>query len=475
MTASGGRMTLVGAGLSGALLAVSLARAGFDVEVFEKRPDPRQAGFIGGRSINLALSERGLRPLRELMLVDTVLSTAVKMRGRMVHDRQGRTELQPYGINEREVNWSVSRAQLNIDLLQAAEDAGARLHFGQKLVDAAFGRRVEVTLEDAAGDRRRHECSHVLGCDGAGSALRHAMDRHEPLGERVAALQHGYKELEIPPASDCDKAEFLSRFAIEPQALHIWPRGGYMCIALPNRDGSFTVTLFLPMAGESPSFAALKNIAAGRELFADAFGDVLPLLANFDDNLRHNPTSELATLYLERWHHGHQALLLGDAAHAIVPFHGQGMNAGFEDVDLITPMLRENRGDPGAVIEAFGGMRKADTDAIATMALENYIEMRDSVADPRYLLQHELATELARRCPAHVMPRYRMVTFTHLPYSQCLEHGRQQSALLDELLGERTSLDGFDFDAAAALARTRLAPLGGLDDAAASKPRRGSN
>ena len=452
-------ITLIGAGLVGSLLALRLSQLGFQVDLFERRPDPRRAGFLGGRSINLALSERGLRPLREAGLADAVLQQAVMMRGRMIHDRDGQTRLQRYGVDDREVNWSVSRSHLNIDLLRAAEAAGARLHFDQTLAAARFASTVSLDLLGNDEQTRRHDCRHVLGCDGAGSALRRAMNATQALGERVEHLQHGYKELEIPATSNCSDEDFESRFRMEPYALHIWPRGGYMCIALPNRDGSYTVTLFLPMQGEQASFEQLADSAAARSFFEKQFVDGLQQMPAFDTCFNENPVGELATLYLDKWHLGHQALLLGDAAHAIVPFHGQGMNSGFEDVDLIAPLLAENAGDAGAVIESFGKERKPDADAIAQMALENYIEMRDSVADPHYLLKRELAAELVARCPQHFMPRYRMVTFTHLPYRECLERGRQQSALMEQLLAGRHDLRGFDFDAAANAARRDLSPL----------------
>ncbi len=452
-------ITLVGAGLVGSLLALRLSQLGFAVDLFERRPDPRRAGFLGGRSINLALSERGLSPLREAGIADRIIENTVMMRGRMIHAVDGRTELQRYGIDDSEVNWSVSRGRLNIDLLEAAEQAGAFLHFEQTLESANFGSVVTLSLVGNDGQSRQHECRHVLGCDGAGSALRKTMNAAQPLDEHIEPLQHGYKELEIPPVTNCSNKSFESQFHMEPRALHIWPRGGYMCIALPNRNGSYTVTLFLPLKDGEANFEALTDHKSARLLFEEQFSDALALMPDFDANFRDHPIGELATLYLDHWNLGHQALLLGDASHAIVPFHGQGMNAGFEDVTLVAPLLAENARDPGAVIEAFDTMRKPDADAIAQMALENYIEMRDSVADPHYLLKRELAAQLVARCPDYFMPRYRMVTFTHLPYRECLERGRQQTALMEQLLAGRDTLEGLDFDDAADRVRNRLTPL----------------
>src|SRR5574337_260126 len=422
-------ITLIGGGLVGALLAVQLARRGFAVEAYEKRPDPRRAGFLGGRSINLALAERGLQALRMAGLADEVIRTAVMMRGRMVHDREGNCGLQRYGIDDSEVIWSVSRGALNILLLNAAEQAGPR-----------------------------------IGADGAGSALRAAMNRHAPLGERVEALGHGYKELEIPPAHELPAAlqqlgGGRDQYALEPHALHIWPRGGYMCIALPNTEGSFTVTLFLPAQGAAPSFATLPDSTAAAAFFSEQFPGLLSLLPRFAEDFDQHPVGTLSTLYLDRWHLDGRALLIGDAAHAIVPFHGQGMNCGFEDTVVLADLLSAAPDDSAAVFAEFQRVRQPDADAIAQMALENYIEMRDSVADPHYLAKRELGAILAQRLPRHYMARYRLVTFTHVPYAYALERGRAQDALLEQLLHDTPRVAAVDLDAAARLFQSNLPPL----------------
>jgi kynurenine 3-monooxygenase len=457
------QITLIGGGLVGALLAQQLAGRGFKVDVFEKRPDPRIAGFVGGRSINLALAERGLHALRQAGLADDVLQRAVMMRGRMVHTRDGRSGLQRYGVDDSEVIWSVSRGALNMLLLDAAEAAGVRFHFGQSLVDADFpaGR---VRLADETGVARDLDAPVVIGADGAGSALRAAMNQHAPLGERVEALGHAYKELEIPPAGTLS-AELVDRsgghdqFALEPHALHIWPRGGYMCIALPNTEGSFTVTLFLPAQGAHPSFATLPDARAARAFFEHDFPDVLPLVPDFANDYDSHPVGTLSTLYLQRWHLGGRALLVGDAAHAIVPFHGQGMNCGFEDTVVLASLMAEAPGDSAEVFAEFQRIRQPNSDAIAAMALENYVEMRDSVADPHYLAKRELGALLAGRAPQHFMARYRMVTFTHLPYAYAYERGRAQDALLERLLDGSTQAASVDLEAAAATLRATLPPL----------------
>lgn len=444
-------VTVIGAGLVGSLLATLLAQRGFEVELFERRPDPREHGFLGGRSINLALAERGLQALRQAGLAHVVLAQAVMMRGRMVHALDGTTNLQRYGLDDSEVIRSVSRGGLNILLLDAAERAGARLHFDAALANVDFEDGT-LALASTDGNSRQHRAGLLLGCDGAGSALRVEMSRATDLGERVEPLGHGYKELEIPSPG-------AGAFAIEPHALHIWPRGHYMCIALPNTKGNFTVTLFLPNEGRFPSFATLPDAAAARRFFEQQFPDALALMPTFDEDWSAHPVGQLATLYLDRWHLDGRAVLLGDAAHAIVPFHGQGMNAGFEDAAELAALLDAQPGDAAAAFAAFEARRKPNAEAIAAMSLANYVEMRDGVADPHYLLKRELAAALTQRAPAHFMSRYRMVSFTSLPYATCVARDREQTALVESLLEGHTSMEGIDLDAAAAHARAVLPPL----------------
>lgn len=456
-------ITLIGGGLVGALLAQQLARRGFPVDVYEKRADPRRAGFAGGRSINLALAERGLQALRSAGLADDVLQRAVMMRGRMVHTRDGRSGLQRYGVDDSEVIWSVSRGALNMLLLDAAEAAGANFHFGQSLLDADFDAR-RIRLADETGVVRGIDAGLLIGADGAGSALRAAMHAHAPLGERIESLGHAYKELEIPPAGGL-AADLLrhsgghDQFALEPHALHIWPRGGYMCIALPNTEGSFTVTLFLPGQGAHPSFATLPDAAAAEAFFREDFPDLLPLIPRFAEDYDGHPVGTLSTLYLDRWHLDGRALLIGDAAHAIVPFHGQGMNCGFEDTVVLADLLAASPDDSTGVFAEFQRIRQPNANAIAAMALENYVEMRDSVADPHYLAKRELGALLAERAPTHFMARYRMVTFTRLPYAYALERGQAQDRLLQQLLRGSNRPADVDLDAAVATLRATLPPL----------------
>lgn len=443
-------LTLVGAGLAGALLATLLARRGWSVDVFEKRPDPRAKGYEGGRSINLALAERGLNALRLAGLQDAVMAQAVMMRGRMVHPLGGGKQLQRYGRDDSEVIWSVHRGRLNLSMLEAAEAAGARLHFNQRLDGVDFAARQARFVNDHDRTATTHGFEVLLGCDGAGSGLREALRPHVELGERFDPLGHGYKELEIPPAAD-------GGFRIEPNALHIWPRGGYMCIALPNTEQTFTVTLFLPMEGD-PSFATLPDLAAARAFFERDFADALPLVPEFDADWTHNPIGGLGTLSLKRWHLDGRALLLGDAAHAMVPFHGQGMNCAFEDCVALDRHIAA-ADDFESAFAAFEAERRPNAEAIQAMALENYIEMRDRVDDADWLLQRALERVLAERHPGRFVPRYSMVSFLRVPYATAFERGKVQRAILVEATRGRSGLDDVDLAATDAMVLARLDAL----------------
>ena len=454
-------VTIVGAGLVGALTATLLAQRGFQIEVFERRPDPRKHGFIGGRSINLALAERGWHGLRTAGLQKAIEPIAVMMRGRMVHHLDGHTELLRYGRDDSEVIWSVSRGSLNMALLDAAEAAGARIRFDRCLESADWDKST-LRFADESGSVHEHAAPCVIGADGAGSALRAAMAQHVDLGERFEPLDHSYKELEIPALQPSVPGSQPS-YAMEPNALHIWPRGNYMCIALPNAEGSFTVTLFLPNhAGskrDAPSFATVRTRAEVRALFECDFADAVPLIPDLEKDFAGNPTGMLGTLYLNRWHLDGRAVLIGDAAHAIVPFHGQGMNCGFEDAVELADLLADEPSHSQAVFAEFQRRRKPDADAIAAMALENYVEMRDSVADAHFLLMRALERTLAARHPGRFVPRYWMVTFSRLPYSIALQRGEIQTGMLRELSAGKSDLAQIDLARADAMIAERLPRL----------------
>ena len=446
------QITIVGAGLAGALLATLLAKRGWTVDVFERRGDPRIEGYAGGRSINLALAERGLHALRSADAADAVLQHAVMMRGRMVHFLDGGEQLQRYGRDDSEVIWSVSRGELNITLIDAAENAGARLHFDRRLESVDFDARMATFLGD--GHAHMHRFEALVGADGAGSTLRQQMQRVASLGERLEWLDHGYKELEIPPAAD-------GGFRMEPNALHIWPRGRYMCIALPNDERTFTVTLFLPSNANGSSAPSFETVVSGKDaraLFERDFADALALIPDLEHDFETHPTGTLATLYLDRWSLQDKAVLLGDAAHAMVPFHGQGMNCAFEDCIALATHL-DAASDRAAAFAAFQAERRPNARAIQQMALENYLEMRERVDDADFLLQRSLERTLAERHPDRFVPRYAMVTFRRIPYATAFERGRIQRELLVDATRGRDSLDGIDWQWLDAEVEHRLPPL----------------
>ena len=442
-------ITIIGAGLAGALLATLLAQRGWKVEVFERRGDPRLYGYAGGRSINLALAERGLHALRRAGADSSVMAQAVMMRGRMVHPLGGEPELQRYGRDDAEVIWSISRGELNIVLIEAAEAAGAVLHFDRRLDRVDFDRGTLVAKGD--GHEETHAFEALVGADGAGSTLRAQMSLRADLGERTEWLDHGYKELEIPPGPG-------GSFRIEANALHIWPRGHYMCIALPNDERTFTVTLFMPHAGPHPSFETVPDGDAARAFFEREFPDAVPLIPRLEDDYDDNPVGSLATLYLDRWHLDGRAVLLGDAAHAMVPFHGQGMNCAFEDCVALAEALSAHE-DFAAAFAAFERERAPNAAAIQHMALENYIEMRDRVDDADYRLQRALELALQERHPTRFVPHYAMVSFMRIPYAIALERSEVQRGILARATEGLDSLDDVDWAAVDADVEARLPPL----------------
>jgi len=443
-------ITIAGAGLAGALLATLLAKQGWPVQVIERRPDPRIKGFEGGRSINLALAERGLHALRQAGLTEAVMAQAVMMRGRMVHPLGGEPQLLRYGRDDSEVIWSVHRGRLNMSLLDAAEAAGARLRFDARVAGVDFAHRYLRVVDETDGREEEIPFERLIGADGAGSAVRQAMERENGLGERFEPLDHGYKELEIPPKAD-------GGFLLEPNALHIWPRGNYMCIALPNTEKTFTVTLFLPLQGE-PGFSKLPDARAAHAFFERQFPDALALIPDFDEDWSRNPVGQLGTLHLQRWHLDERAVLLGDAAHAMVPFHGQGMNCAFEDCVALARCISESH-DWHETFDAFEGERRPNAEAIQQMALENYIEMRDKVDDADFLLRRQLERVLAERHPGVFVPRYSMVTFMRIPYALAWARGEIQRGILMDCCEGKRHIEEIDLPRADALVKVRLEPL----------------
>jgi kynurenine 3-monooxygenase len=440
-------VNIVGAGLAGALLAVLLARRGFSVDLYDRRPDPRQAENERGRSINLALAARGTVALERAGVMERIRPLLIPMRGRMIHSLAGETQLQPYGQRQEEVIYSVSRADLNRVLVEeAARHARVRVRFRQTCLAALPQAGVLRLRDEVTGSEYDVPIAPTLAADGAGSAIRASLARSGLIGVREDWLDHDYKELAIPPSN--------GRHAMEPHALHIWPRGGFMLIALANTDGSFTATLFLARSGAG-SFDSLTSPARIGTLFQTQFADAARLMPHLLEEFATHPQGQLGTVYSRPWHIGGQVLLLGDAAHAIVPFHGQGMNAAFEDC-LVLDSLVDRHDAWDTLFLEFERSRLADTTAIAQMALENYIEMRDSVRDPIYLRRKALAMELERRFPDRFIPRYSMVMFhPEIPYAEALRRGAAQEEILAEL-DERRGPGEVDFDMARALIAQRL-------------------
>ncbi|MGI9015000.1 MAG: FAD-dependent oxidoreductase [Phycisphaerales bacterium] len=408
---------IIGAGLAGSLLACYLARRNCSVQLIERRADPRSAGFIGGRSINLALSTRGLTALAGVGLDDVVRAEAVAMKGRLMHARDGSLAFQYYSRKTNESLLSVSRSQLNLTLLNAAA-----AHEDVELVfqTACVSLDVEnntVSLEGNSGAITHATADLIIGADGAYSAVRQSLQLGAGNGQfnfSQSYLDHGYKELTIPPDGD-------GGFAMQSDALHIWPRGQSMMIALPNADGSFTCTLFWPLE----QFAQLDTAAKVEAFFAREYADAVPLIPDLADLFQHNPVGPLVTMRCFPWQMGGRVLLVGDAAHAIVPFYGQGMNAAFEDCRLFDAAIDDANGDLAVAVARFAGDRVHDVEAIADMALDNFIEMRDRTASPWFRLRKRISNFMHQH--VGVQSLYHMVTFTNIPYAKARSISQQRT------------------------------------------------
>jgi kynurenine 3-monooxygenase len=419
-------INIVGAGLAGALLAVVLMRRGCGaIRLWDRRPDPRRSRTERGRSINLALAARGICALERAGVMDRIRPLLIPMRGRMIHDRSGATVLHPYGRREDEVNYSVGRAALNRVLIEeAARHQDVTIRFNQTCLGADPAGNLLRFRNEVSGAQYPVELTPTIATDGAGSAVRNSLLATGHLSVREDWLDHDYKELSIAPVN--------GQPALEPHALHIWPRGGFMLIALPNTDQSFTATLFLARTGPR-SFASLTDSQAVLEFFLEEFPDAVPLIPNLTADFQAHPAGQIGTVHAAPWRVGGQVLLLGDAAHAIVPFHGQGMNAAFEDCALLDTLL-DQFDDWESLFAQFERVRRPNAEAIAQMALENYTEMRDTVLDAGFVRRKTLALELERRFPVRFIPRYAMVTFhPEIEYAEALRRGAVQAQILLDL------------------------------------------
>ncbi|WMN12569.1 NAD(P)/FAD-dependent oxidoreductase [Marivirga salinae] len=423
---------VMGAGLVGALLSIYLRKRGYKVSLYEKRDDMRKSSSDSGRSINLALSKRGIKALEDIGVIEEVKKIMLPMEGRMMHSKDGELTFQPYGKEGQFIN-SVSRGNLNKILLEKAEASGVEIKFEHtcKSVDLEG---TSVTFKTPETEKTM-QFDLLFGSDGAYSQMRQAMLKTDRFNYEQYYIPHGYKELSIPPTEDGD-------FAIAPNALHIWPRGQYMLIALPNLDKSFTCTLFFPFEGQ-PSFESLQTPQQVLQFFKNTFPDSLPHLKNIQDEYFQNPTSSLVTVKCEPWVKNN-CVLIGDAAHAIVPFYGQGMNAGFEDCYELNLLLDKHSDDWENTLAEYQEVRKKDGDAIADLALHNFVEMRDLVADDKFLVQKKIEAKLHEKFPDKWIPLYSMVTFSDLRYSEAFEIGKKQQVIMDEVMQKPDILENWE-------------------------------
>ena len=424
-------VTIIGAGLVGSLLSIYLARRGYKVIVFERRTDMRNEKISAGRSINLALSDRGLLALEKIGLADEIKKIAIPMHGRYIHNIDGSSAFQPYGKEGQYIN-SVSRSTLNIQLMNVAEAHGIEIYFNHKCtgIDWKSNTIIFETLnhEETTNGKQEINFELLFAADGAFSAarLQHQL-QHDKFNFQQYYIDCGYKELTIPPTAD-------GNFAMHINALHIWPRKDYMLIALPNLDKTFTCTLFFPFEG-SLSFSRLDTHEKVKIFFEETFPDAVSLMPNYVNEFFNNPTSSLVTVKCFPWTREDKFALIGDAAHAIVPFFGQGMNCGFEDCRILDELIENNDNDWKDILNAYQTLRKPDADAIADLAVGNFTEMREKTADPKFLLQKKIEATLHEKYPDKWIPAYSLVTFSpHVRYREALQQAQTQEAIMQEIM-----------------------------------------
>lgn len=418
-------IAIVGAGPVGSLMSVYLAKRGYKVSLFERSQDMRKGKTEGGRSINLALSNRGFRALEEVGVEGAIKNAAIPMHGRMMHSLEGNLAFLAYGKEGQFIN-SISRSELNKVLMDEAEKNGVSIFFNHRCTDIDLEKTSLTFQAIGAASSQAFDFDLIIGADGAFSVIRSAMQITDRFNYSQYYIEHGYKELHIP-------SHTAVKFKLDTNSLHIWPRESYMMIALPNPDGSFTCTLFFPFDGEL-SFHSLKTNKKILDFFKGSFPDAVQLMPDLLENYNNNPTSSLVTIKCLPWFKNH-TLLIGDAAHAIVPFYGQGMNAGFEDCRILNSLLGEYNDHWTKAIRAFQDIRKPDTDAIAQLAFDNFVEMRDLVADPEFLLRKKIEAKLHALYPDQWIPLYSMVTFRDdIRYSEAYAMGLKQSRIMKEVM-----------------------------------------
>ena len=420
----GNKIILIGSGLAGGLLGAYLGRRGYDVDLYERRADPREGNIVGGRSINLALSTRGIHALAQLGLADEVLQHAIPMRGRMIHDKSGELHFAPYDVDPNKCINSIGRAALNTTVIEAAQRyPNVRVHFNHKCTDVDLDSASAQLVNTETNESLVATANAIIGVDGAFSAVRQAMrkklDRFE---YDESYLAHGYKELTIPPAPD-------GSWRMEKNALHIWPRKSFMMIALPNPDGSFTCTLFWEFKGPR-SFATTTTDDDVRRFFDEEFPDAVPLMPTLLEDFRENPTGSLVTIRCAPWCYKDKIALVGDAAHAVVPFYGQGMNAAFEDCVVLDECLAEFPNERERAFAEYFVRRKENADALADLAVQNFIEMRDKTASRAFRAKKKLDHFLEALLPGIYLPLYTMVTFTSIPYAEAARRSCRQDRIV---------------------------------------------
>jgi len=420
------KFVLIGSGLAGGLLAAYLGRRGYDVDLYERRADPREGNMVGGRSINLALSTRGIQALEQIGIADEVLKHAIPMRGRMIHPARAgdRIIFAPYDIDPNKHINSIGRAALNTTVIEAAQRyPNVRVHFNHKCIGVDIDSATAHLFNTSTNQPLSASVDSIIGVDGAFSAVRASMQlKIDNFQYDESYLAHGYKELTIPPGPN-------GSWQMEKNALHIWPRKSFMMIALPNPDGSFTCTLFWEFEGPR-SFATTKTDDDIRRFFEEEFPDAVPLMPNLLDDFRNNPTGSLVTIRCAPWFYKDRVALVGDAAHAVVPFYGQGMNAAFEDCVVLDECLEKFPHDRHRAFAEYFERRKVNADALADLALENFIEMRDKTASRAFRAKKKLDHFLEAALPGIYLPLYTMVTFTRIPYSDAARRARLQDRIM---------------------------------------------
>ncbi len=418
------KFVLIGSGLAGGLLAAYLGRREYDVDLYERRADPREGNIVGGRSINLALSTRGIHALEQIGIADEVLKHAIPMPGRMIHDKSGALHFSPYDVDPKKCINSIGRAALNTTVIEAAQRyPNVRVHFNHQCTDVDLDSATAQLLNTSTNQPLNSSGDAIIGVDGAFSAVRQSMQRKiDKFHYDESYLAHGYKELTIPPAPD-------GGWRMEKNALHIWPRKSFMMIALPNPDGSFTCTLFWEFKGPR-SFETTTSDPDVRQFFEEEFPDAVPLMPTLLEDFRENPTGSLVTIRCAPWYYEDKVALVGDAAHAVVPFYGQGMNAAFEDCVVLDECLAEFPQDRQRAFAEYFSRRKENADALADLAVQNFIEMRDKTASRVFRAKKKLDHALESWLPGIYLPLYTMVTFTRIPYAAAAKRARFQDAIL---------------------------------------------